>query len=369
MAGSVREAGDGLTPLPLPDGLRVRTVEGINGLGMHALEAGESDRPLLLLLHGFPELAYSWRKVMPPLAEAGFWVVAPDQRGYGRTVGAETGFGADLAQYRPLALAHDALRLVRALGREGCALVGHDFGAIVAAHAALWRPDVFRRVALMSAPFGGPPGFGPPPPPDVDARLEAVGLQHYQRHYATSRAEAGMLGAPCGLPAFLRAYFHMKGGAWHENDPAPLADWSAAELARLPRYYVMRKGETMGEAVAAALAAAADPWLPDAELAVYAAEYARTGFQGGLNWYAARRSGRFAADTGLFAGLRLRPPCCFIAGARDWGIHQSPGVLGRMPEVCADWRGLHLVPGAGHWVQQEAPGEVVERLLHFLREP
>lgn len=353
-------------PLPLPAGISSRVLPGVNGLDVHLLEAGEPHRPLLLLLHGFPEIAWSWRRVMVPLAELGFRVVAPDQRGYGRTAGADTSYGADLAAYRPLALAHDALCLVRALGREDGFLVGHDFGAVVAAHAALWRPDVFRRVALMSAPFAGPPAPGAAAP-DINAALNAAGLEHYQWHYASARAEAGMLGAPCGLPRFLRAYFHMKGGGWHENAPAPLRDWSAAELARLPRYYVMRRGETMAEAVAAGLGAPPDPWLPDEDLAVYAAEYARTGFQGGLNWYAARTSGRFAADAALFHGTRVACPAMFLAGARDWGIHQSPGALERMPAACADWRGTHLVPGAGHWVQQESPGEVVERLGAFLR--
>lgn len=355
-----------LEPLPLPDGIRQRVVEGVNGLDVFLLEAGDAHRPLLLLLHGFPEIAYSWRRVMLPLAEMGFWVVAPDQRGYGRTAGADTSYGADLAAYRPLALAYDALCLVRALGRQDCFLVGHDFGSVVAAHAALWRPDVFRRVALMSAPFAGPPAPNGPSVSDINARLNAVGLEHYQWHYSTARAEAGMIGAPCGLPRFLRAYFHMKGGAWPENDPRPLREWSAEELSRLPRYYVMRRGETMAEAVAAALDAPPDAWLPEAELGVYAAEYARTGFQGGLNWYAARVGGRFHADLALFHGRRIECPATFVAGARDWGIHQSPGALERMPSACADWRGTTLVPGAGHWVQQEAPEAVLAALRPFL---
>jgi pimeloyl-ACP methyl ester carboxylesterase len=100
---------------------------------------------------------------------------------------------------------------------------------------------------------------------------------------------------------------------------------------------------------------------------VYAAEYARTGFQGGLNWYAARIGGRFAADAALFHGRRIECPATFIAGARDWGIHQSPGALERMPAACADWRGTHLVAGAGHWVQQENPAGVVALLRAFLR--
>ncbi len=152
-----------LTPLQdgaLPSGIRSRFVRDINGLRMHVLEAGfeERGRPLVLLLHGFPELAYSWRKVMLPLAAAGFRVVAPDQRGYGRTTGWDADYDGDLGSFRILNAVRDALGLVAALGHRDVALVaGHDFGASVAAWCALVRPDIFRSVALMSAPFAGPP--------------------------------------------------------------------------------------------------------------------------------------------------------------------------------------------------------------------
>jgi len=131
----------------LPAGIRSRFVDGVNGLRMHVLEAGfeEKDRPCILLLHGFPELAYSWRKLMVPFAAAGFHVVAPDQRGYGRTTGWDADYDGDLAPFRLLNLARDALGLVSALGhRSVAAVVGHDFGAPVAAWCALVRPDVFR---------------------------------------------------------------------------------------------------------------------------------------------------------------------------------------------------------------------------------
>src|SRR5687768_10749660 len=130
----------------LPDGIRSRFVEGVNGLRMHALEAGEPGRPMLLLLHGFPELAYSWRKVMLPLSSLGYYVVAPDQRGYGRTTGWDADFDGDLFSFRKLNLVRGVLALVNALGyREVAAVIGHDFGSTVAGWAAVVRPDVFRR--------------------------------------------------------------------------------------------------------------------------------------------------------------------------------------------------------------------------------
>src|SRR5690242_16639318 len=138
---------DPLEPAVLPPGVRSRFIGDINGLRMHVLEAGfdRRDRPLVLLLHGFPEIAYSWRKVMLPLAEAGFHVVAPDQRGYGRTEGWDADYDGDLAPFRLLNAVRDALGLAAALGyRALAAVVGHDFGASVAAWCALVRPDLFR---------------------------------------------------------------------------------------------------------------------------------------------------------------------------------------------------------------------------------
>src|SRR5262249_32758604 len=146
----------------IPSSIRSRYVDGVNGLNMHVLEAGfeTPGRPALLLLHGFPELAFSWRKVMPALAAAGYYVIAPDQRGYGRTTGWDPDYDGNLASFRLPNLVRDALELIAALGYKSVdAVIGHDFGSSVAAWCALIRPDVFRAVVMMSAPFGGPPSL------------------------------------------------------------------------------------------------------------------------------------------------------------------------------------------------------------------
>ena len=155
---------EAMEPLPtsvLPAGVRARVLRGINGLDIHLLEAGlraAEGRPAVLLLHGFPELAYSWRKVLPALAAAGYHAIAPDQRGYGRTTGWDADYDGDLAGFRFMNLLRDAIGVLFALGhRTAEAVVGHDFGASVAAYAALVRPDMFKRLVLMSAPFAGPP--------------------------------------------------------------------------------------------------------------------------------------------------------------------------------------------------------------------
>ncbi len=377
-----------LAPLPdavLPPGIRSRFVPDINGLRIHILDAGYDDtrRPCVLLLHGFPELAYSWRKVMRPLADAGFHVVAPDLRGYGRTTGWSADYDSpdDLRSFRLLNAVRDALGLVHALGhRSVAAVVGHDFGSPVAAWCALVRPDVFRSVALMSAPFAGPPEPVAAGAVSVSAGAEDIHAalarldpprKHYQWYFTTRAADADMRRPPRGLHDFLRAYYHHKSGDWPGNRPFPLAGWTATELAKLPTYYVMELGRTMPETVAAAMPSAAEiaacAWLPDSELAVYAGEYARTGFQGGLNWYRCRVSGRHERELGLFAGRAIEVPATFIAGARDWGIEQVPGAMARMRDhACARMDACHLVPGAGHWVQQERPAEVVALLLRLL---
>ncbi len=369
--------------------IRSRFVE-VNGLTMHVLEAGSAggSRPVILLLHGFPELAYSWRHIMLPLAAAGYHVVAPDQRGYGQTTGWDGDYDGDVSSFRLLSIARDALALVFALGRRSvAAVVGHDFGSPVAACCALIRPDVFRSVVLMSAPFGGPPtlpfdtaGLAPaaPAPDHLSDRIhrDLAALtpprKHYQWYYSSRAADADMRHCPQGIHAFLRAYFHVKSADWQHNQPSPLGAWSAAELARLPTYYIMEADQGMAETVASAMPSqseiAACRWLPDEQLSVYSEAFARTGFQGGLQWYRCVTSGLNAAELQLFAERTIDVPSCFIAGRRDWGVYQKPGDFERMQErACTRMLGCHLVSDAGHWVQQEQPTKVAELLVEFLR--
>jgi pimeloyl-ACP methyl ester carboxylesterase len=370
---------DQLAPLPLPPGIRTRHVKGINGLTMHVLEAGfeTPGRPAVLLLHGFPELAFSWRKVMLPLAEAGYLVIAPDQRGYGRTTGWDPDYDGDLGSFRLLNLVRDALGLVSAFGLRSVA-------AVVAAWCALVRPDVFRAVTLMSAPFAGPPsipfdtlkeaGETVRGPDRIHADLAALPRprKHYQWFYSTREANADMHHAPQGVHAFLRAYYHHKSADWADNKPYPLAGWTANEIAKLPTYYVMDLDKGMAATVAEEMpspdAIAACRWLPDEQLSVYSAEYTRTGFQGGLQWYRCGTSGRFLPELEVFSGRSIDVPSCFISGKSDWGIYQRPGAFEAMQRAaCTRMLGCHLIEGAGHWVQQEQPEKVSELLIAFLQ--
>jgi pimeloyl-ACP methyl ester carboxylesterase len=365
----------------LPPGIRSRVLENVNGIRMHVLEAGDGTRPGVLMLHGFPELAYSWRKVMPAVAAAGFHVMAPDVRGYGRSGGADVKYDDDLAPFRTLNKIRDMLALVSAFGHRTVAVVGHDQGSPLAGWCALARPDVFRSVVMMSAPFGGAPTLpfntanatartAAPPPDRIYDELAALTppRKHYQRYYTLREANENLWHPPQGLQAFLRAYYHMKSADWTQNQPHPLQARTASEWAKLPRYYVMDFNKGMAETVAAempsAAAIAANSWLPDRELRVYAEEFGRTGFQGGLNGY--RTGGE--PDAQIFAGKTLDVPAMFIGGKSDWGVYQSPGALERLEKtICTNYRGTHLVDGAGHWVQQEQAQQVSKLLVEFLK--
>ena len=371
---------------PLPAGVRSRIVKNVNGLAIHALEAGfeTNGRPLILLLHGFRNSPIAGGRSCFPLAAAGYHVVAPDQRGYGRTTGWDDAYDGDLNSFRLPNLVRDALGLVPALGyRSVAGVVGHDFGSPVAAYCALIRPDVFRSVALMSAPFGGPPPLPfntavettPTVAPglstiDEDLARLVPPRKHYQRYYQTREANDDMWRAPQGVHEVLRAYYHYKSADWPGNKPFKLSSFTASELAKMPSYYIMDLNKSMAETAAEQMptneAIAACQWLPDEDLAVYAHEFGRTGFQGGLNWYRCL-TGKYVSELETFSGRAIDVPACFIAGKSDWGVYQVPGALERMETVaCTQWRGAHLVEGAGHWVQQERPEEVSALLLQFI---
>jgi pimeloyl-ACP methyl ester carboxylesterase len=375
----------------LPSSIRSRSVANVNGLTVHVLETGYEvpGRPALLLLHGFPELAYSWRKVMLPLAAAGYYVIAPDQRGYGRTTGWDDSYDADPDPFRMLNMVRDAMGLVFALGyREVASVVGHDAGSPVAAWSALIRPDVFRSVTMMSSPFAGVPslpfstanGAAPPPAPltddEFDAELAKLSppRKYYQNYQRTPGANDDMLHAPQGLHAFFRAYYHYKSADWEGNKPHPLKARTATEMAEIPTYYVMERDKGMAATVAPFMPSAAEiarrKWLTEEEVEVYATEYARTQFTGALQGYRVRRGSdpKSIAEMHTFSGRTIDVPAMFIGGKSDWGVYQTPGAAESMQKTaCTRMVSFHLVDGAGHWVQQEQPEKVTELLIQFLQ--
>ena len=254
----------------------------------------------------------------------------------GARPGGDADYDGDLGSFRILNAVRDALGLVSALGHREVALVaGHDFGASVAAWCALVRPDVFRSVALMSAPFAGPPPLRQSGPSGGDIHQELASLErprkHYRWYYSTRPANDDMWLCPQGVHAFLRGYFHYKSADWSGNQPHPLQSWTAGELAKMPTYYIMDLDKNMAETVMPVMPSAAEiaacQWLPDNELRVYSSEYERNGFQGGLQWYRARTQGLYESELQLFAGRTIDVPSMFIAGKSDWGTYQRPGAF------------------------------------------
>jgi pimeloyl-ACP methyl ester carboxylesterase len=405
-AGVVRQAGQprsanvrtDLSTLPpygngtIPSGIRSRSVANVNGLTVHMLEAGfdKPGRPAILLLHGFPELAYSWRRVMLPLAAAGYHVIAPDLRGYGRTTGWDDSYDADPDPFRILNMVRDSIALVYALGHRTVAmLAGHDAGAPIASWAALIRPDIFRTLAILSSPFQGVPSFpfntasgaAVPRPAlnddELDAELAKLNppRKYYQNYQRIPGANDNMLHAPQGLHAFFRAYYHYKSADWKANTPYPLKARTAEEMAKIPTYYVMEKDKGMAETVAPFMPSAAEiarcKWLTEDEVEVYATEYRRTEFTGALQGYRVRRGSnpKSVADLLTFSGRTIDVPSMYIAGKSDWGTYQTPGAVDTMQKsACTRMVGFHLLDGAGHWVQQEQPEQVSMRLVAFLQE-
>jgi len=268
-------------------------------------------------------------------------------------------------------------------------VVGHNAGAPVAARSALIRPDIFRSITIMSSPFEGAPSLpfntangAPLPRPtitddELDAELAKLNppRKYYQNYQRTRGANDDMLHAPQGLHAFFRAYYFYKSADYKGNNPHPLKARNAEEMAQIPTYYVMEKDKGMAANVAP-LMPSADyiancKWLTEAEVDVYATEYARTGFTGALQGYRVRRGSdpRSIAEMLTFSGRTIDVPSQFIAGKSDWGVYQTPGAVDKMRNsACTHMAGLHLLDGAGHWVQQEQPEQVNALLVQFLRD-
>ncbi len=298
--------------------------------------ATQGSGPLVLLCHGFPELWCSWREQMAALADAGYRAAAPDMRGYGGTDAP-----ADPAQYTMLHHVGDLVALVRALGEQQAVVVGHDWGAPAAWHAALLRPDVFRAVAGLSVPYS------PPGPVDLLTALEAQGIK-----------------------TFYMQYFQSPGVA--------VAELEADVAASLRRITYSLSGDGKG-GVATVLKsgtgflhntedpAALPAWVKVDDLAYATQEFKRTGFRGAMNWYRALRLGPELMAP--WRGAAIRQPSLFIAGDRDdvMKFPASAAAVARFDRSLPGLRGSHVLAGAGHWVQRERADEVNALLIEFLR--
>ena len=308
-----------------------------NGITLCITEQGSG--PLVLLCHGWPELAYSWRHQIPALAQAGYHVVAPDMRGYGGSSAPH-----EIAAYAITDLVGDMVALVAALGHTRACIVGHDWGANVAWNAALMRPDLFTAVAALSVP-------------------------HRPRHPTT--APLTLLRA-AGLENFYWFYFNQEG--------VPEAEFERDLEASIRKVLFSGSGDGPASKSGMALTVppgegfltrAKDPavlpaWLTVADVAHYAAAFRRSGLRGPFNWY--RNIDRNWALLAPFQGALVTPPALFIAGTRDSVIASPMGgkALDNLAQSVPNLRDKVLIEGAGHWIQQERPAEVNAALLRFL---
>lgn len=319
-----------------------RTVE-TNGINMHIAEAGQG--PLVVLCHGFPESWYSWRYQIAALAEAGFHAVAPDMRGYGRTDAPE-----DIEQYTLLHLVGDMVGLLDALGRETAVIVGHDWGGPVAWNSALLRPDRFRAVIGMSVPFIPRASTRP------STRMPQDEDNHFYQLYfqAPGVAEAELSHDP--KATLRRVLFSGSGDA----PLAPSGEPMAGTFSMVPR-----TGGFLTRTVDPEILPA---WLSEADLDFYASEFARTGFRGGLNWY--RNIDRSWELMAPFAGAKVNVPALYIAGDRDLvtRFRDMDRLIPNLKSFVPKLSKTIMLPGCGHWTQQERPAEVNAAMLEFLRE-
>jgi pimeloyl-ACP methyl ester carboxylesterase len=306
-----------------------------NGIELHLVEAGPENGPPVVLCHGFPELSYSWRHQIPVLAEAGYHVLAPDQRGYGESDRPEPIEAYDIHH-----LTDDMLGLLDDIGAAKAAFVGHDWGSMVVGQMAVLHPDRMTGVVAMSVPLIP---RGPMAP--VPLMRAAFGESFF---YILYFQEPGVADADLGADPAETMTRMLAGLSIRSDDPADLAGLSSPDgrgfVDRLP------KPDSL------------PPWLSQEELDHYIEVFSRTGFTGGINWY--RNFDRNWETTPQLEGVQVTIPSAFITGSADPVNVMSPSAI--MDGYALDHRGNTIVEGAGHWVQQEAPDEVNAALLTFL---
>lgn len=318
------------------ESIRHRFVQ-VNGIKMHVAEQGEG--PLVMLAHGWPELWYSWRHVLPALADAGYHAVAPDMRGYG-----QTDAPPDIQDYTQFQFVGDLVALVHALGYEQAVIAGHDLGAMVAHNAAILRPDMFRAVILLSVPYGARTE-GAVKPTEAMRRRVPAGQQFYQTYFQTPGVAENEFGAD--PKRTLRMFLYSLSGT-------------------IPKEHKWRYVFGINEQ---ALNGCTDPkqlpaWLKPEDLDYYAGEYSRTGFRGGLNSY--RGQDIFWQETPFLIGRKLLQPTLYVGGTDDAVVEFARPYVDNLEKSVPNLWNKVLLPGVGHWTEQEAPTEVNRLMVDFL---
>ncbi len=355
--------------------LKSRKIKNVNGLDIYIKETNIKTNKdnVIFLLHGFPELSYSYRHLMIMLAKSGYYCVAPDQRGYGKTTSKEKN---KVSSFSVLNLTKDIYLLSQKLRIKKFHLIGHDFGSYVSSYFALLYPNKLLSITLMSMPFAGPP--------DIN-NIEQLFLlnkslsflkprrKHYQFYFSSRNAAKNIMNCKQGLKSFLRGYFYFKSFDYPFNKPHKLEGYSSNELAKMPEYYIMKYNLGMAETIKKFMPSDKEilncKWLTDKDILIYVNSFKKKGILEPLNWYKmmlSKREKYRLINMNLNKSINI--PAIFISGIADWGTYQKPGELEKMEKVFfTNFYGTKIIKKAGHWVQQENPKETYKEIIKFFK--
>ena len=355
--------------------IKSRVIKNVNGLNVHILENNVKikTKNVILLLHGFPEISFSYRYIMLLFQTAGYYCIAPDQRGYGKTKseGKET-----INSFSVLNLARDMSCLMKKLNIDKYHLIGHDFGAYVSSYLCLLYKKNILSLTLMSMPFSGPPTL------KNISNLLAINKKlallepkrkHYQYYFSSYGANNNIMKCKQGLKNFLRSYFYFKSYDYKGNKPFKLKNFKAEELSKMPEYYIMKLNLGMAQTVKKYSPSAKEVlrciWLNDIDLKYYVKNYLNSGIKKPLSWYKVMLSKK---EKLRIIKLKLPKsiyiPSIFISGSADWGMYQKPGDLEKMEKsFLKNYFGRFIIKQAGHWVQQEQPNKTFELIIKFFK--
>ena len=355
--------------------IKSRVIKNVNGLNIHVLENNVKvkTQKVILLLHGFPEISFSYRYIMLCFEKANYYCIAPDQRGYGQT---KSKVKETLNSLSVLNLAKDMSCLMEKLNIDKYHLVGHDFGAYVSSYLCLLNPKNVLSLTLSSMPFPGPPILKNISKMDrVNKKLALLEpkRKHYQYYFSSYGAENNIMKCKQGLNDFFRSYFYFKSYDYKGNNPFKLKSFTAIEMSKMPEYYIMKLNLGMAQTVKkyspTKIEISRCAWLNKADLDYYVKNYLNSGIKKPLSWYKVMLSNKEKLriiELNLPKSINI--PAIFISGSADWGIYQKPGDLEKMEEVfLKNYYGRFIINQAGHWVQQEQPNETFDLINKFLK--
>ncbi len=357
--------------------IKKKIINNINGLNYFYLQAGILNKEktnIILFLHGFPELSYSYRYLIKYFAKEGYFCIAPDQRGYGKTKFIKN-IKNKASNYSIFNLTKDIYCFLKALNISKINIVGHDFGVYVTCYFSLLYPKFIKSIVAMSMPFSGITrknnSFNIY---KINEQLKNLNppKKHYQVYFAGKSANKNMSFCKQGVFDFLRAYYHFKSYDFKENNPYKLKNASPKELGAMPEYYIMKKNLGMSQTVQKYMPNKSQIkncfWLTNKDLKVYSDSFINNTFQGPLNWYKMMiNENEKKKISNLKLPLYIKIPAIFIAGKSDWGVYQKPGEFENMKKFFTYKFKTFIINKAGHWIQQEKPKETFIIINNFYK--